>query len=230
MSTYNRKTVNYRKIYEQYYGSIPQDEQGRSYHIHHRDGDRSNNNPSNLQAVSIEEHYQIHYQQGDWAACLKLAPLLKCTKDELSELARRAALTQINDGTHNFLGGHIQRRTALRRVENGTHNLLGQRNPVHKAVADGTASLRAKEIVRKQLEDGTHPFLDKQRAKERALRRVENGTNPFLGGEIARKTALRRIAEGIHNTLTVHVCPHCGKNGTGPGMFRYHFSRCKLSP
>jgi len=59
MTIYN--TTNYRKIYEQYYGPIPRDEQGRSYEIHHIDGNHSNNDPTNLKCVSIQEHYDIHY-------------------------------------------------------------------------------------------------------------------------------------------------------------------------
>lgn len=61
--------VNYRKIWENVNGPIPLDELGRTYEIHHIDGNRKNNELSNLQCVSIEEHYQIHYQQKDYAAC-----------------------------------------------------------------------------------------------------------------------------------------------------------------
>ena len=64
---------SYRKIYKQYYGEIPVDADGRSFEIHHIDGDHSNNNPLNLKAVSIQEHYDIHYSQGDWYACLLIS-------------------------------------------------------------------------------------------------------------------------------------------------------------
>ena len=53
--------VNYRKIYEDHYGQIPLDEEGRSYDIHHIDGNHNNNDISNLKAVTIQEHYDIHY-------------------------------------------------------------------------------------------------------------------------------------------------------------------------
>lgn len=61
--------VNYRKIWEDANGAIPKDELGRSYEIHHIDGNRENNDLNNLKCVSIEEHYQIHYQQKDYASC-----------------------------------------------------------------------------------------------------------------------------------------------------------------
>ena len=62
-------TDNYRKIYETHYGPIPIDEEGRTFDIHHIDGNHSNNSPQNLKAVTIKEHYDIHYLQEDWSAC-----------------------------------------------------------------------------------------------------------------------------------------------------------------
>lgn len=55
----------YRKIWESYYGPIPTDSNGRSYEIHHIDGNRNNNDISNLKCLSIKEHYNVHYQQQD---------------------------------------------------------------------------------------------------------------------------------------------------------------------
>ena len=40
--------TNYRKIYEQHYGPIPKDTDGRSYEIHHIDGNHNNNDINNL--------------------------------------------------------------------------------------------------------------------------------------------------------------------------------------
>jgi hypothetical protein len=52
---------HYRKIWEEAnHEKIP-----KGYHIHHIDGDRDNNDPSNLLCVSPEEHWEIHYTQGD---------------------------------------------------------------------------------------------------------------------------------------------------------------------
>ena len=61
--------ADYRKIWKDANGPIPLDELGRPYEIHHIDGNRENNDLNNLKCVSIEEHYQIHYQQKDYAAC-----------------------------------------------------------------------------------------------------------------------------------------------------------------
>lgn len=83
-------TNKYRRIYERECGPIPKDEHGRSYHIHHIDGDRNNNNPDNLLAISLQEHYDIHYRQKDWTACHRLSILLDMDPSVTSELIRKA--------------------------------------------------------------------------------------------------------------------------------------------
>ena len=57
--------MNYRKIWEKANGPIPVDELGRTYEIHHIDGNRKNNSLENLRCISVEEHYRIHLEQGD---------------------------------------------------------------------------------------------------------------------------------------------------------------------
>jgi hypothetical protein len=53
--------TNYRKIYERFHGiKIP-----KGMHIHHIDGNKNNNDISNLQMVTPEEHCRIHCEQGD---------------------------------------------------------------------------------------------------------------------------------------------------------------------
>ena len=55
--------MNYRKLWEQTHGQIPKDEQGRTYDIHHIDGNRKNNSIENLICLSLEDHYKIHLKQ-----------------------------------------------------------------------------------------------------------------------------------------------------------------------
>ena len=77
---------HYRKIYEQHYGPIPKDDTGRTYEIHHKDGNRKNNDIENLQCVSIQEHYDIHYSQGDWAACQAISKRMNISPEENSKI------------------------------------------------------------------------------------------------------------------------------------------------
>lgn len=96
-------TTKYRKIYEKYYGSIPKESDGRTYEIHHIDGDHSNNHPSNLKAVTLQEHYDIHYEQEDFAACLLMSiQRMDKTPEEISELATLSNNKRASLGTHPF--------------------------------------------------------------------------------------------------------------------------------
>lgn len=55
----HRNSKLYRRIYRENYGAIP-----AGYHIHHKDNDHQNNCPSNLVAVTAEEHERIHTEEG----------------------------------------------------------------------------------------------------------------------------------------------------------------------
>mgnify|MGYP006290910017 CR=1 FL=1 len=199
----------YRRLYEHIHGSIPS-----GYHIHHKDGNHSNNDLSNLVAVTAKEHYDIHYSQGDYGACwamyrtghLTLTPeersllvskqqqeLMKKnkhpfqkseTKDKLKSVIQK----QIDDGTHHFLSGDIQREENRKRVEQGTHNLLGNNNPIHKRVANG------------------------------------------LHQDMIRKENENRLTEGTHNFKLEWTCEKCGKTGTNQTNYiRWHGSNCKMN-
>ena len=45
----------HRYVWEKYYGEIP-----KGHHVHHIDLDKSNNDISNLQLMSEEEHIKLH--------------------------------------------------------------------------------------------------------------------------------------------------------------------------
>jgi hypothetical protein len=152
-------TKKYRKIYENHFGPIPEDDNGRKHEVHHIDGRHTNNCPTNLMCVSIKDHYDIHYSQGDWAACVKIAVRMKLSPHEISELGRKNALQMVERGTHPLVGGSVQRA----RVAAGTHHFLGPNNN------------------QRRLLNGTHHFLDKTASVERSNNRVADGTHHFLG-------------------------------------------------
>lgn len=80
--------VNYRKLWEEAFGPIPKEVDGRSYEIHHIDGDNTNNVLSNLQCVTAREHYEIHKRQGDLRAAWIIKQRLKLSVEELENLRR----------------------------------------------------------------------------------------------------------------------------------------------
>lgn len=165
MNSKRTRSQIYRKIYEKHNGPIPIDELGRTYEIHHIDGNHGNNHPTNLKAVTVQEHYDIHYAQGDWAACLYIAgQRLGKTAKELSDLSKRTQKKLVDEGRHNFLGGDIQTKSNHNRVANGTHPFLG-----------GEIGRSANK---KMSENGTHPFLGGEIQRKSNHNRVANGTHP----------------------------------------------------
>jgi hypothetical protein len=96
MTIYNKRI--YRKIWEKVNGPIPKEPNGRSYDIHHIDGCHENNNIDNLMCITRQEHYDIHYAQGDFKACQLLAIRLKYTPEKLSEIASLASKKAIKEG------------------------------------------------------------------------------------------------------------------------------------
>jgi len=207
----------YRRIYKDHYGPIPIDEDGRTYEIHHVDGNHENNDIANLKCITFLEHYNIHYSQGDWAACLKMSARMKLSPEEKSRIGKLAQQKRVKDGTHHFLGPNVNRK----RVENGTHKFSGPEMN-NTRVENGTHQCLGGEIQRKRVEDGTHNFI----GGELQRKRVAAGTHNLLGGALHRK----RVEEGTHNFLNPqdYICPHCGKEGRGFTMKRWHFDNCRV--
>lgn len=220
------KNTNYRKIYEQYNGPIPKDDNGRTYDIHHIDGNNKNNNPDNLVALSIMDHYNIHMSQGDHAACLLISNRMNMTLDEKSELARQNALKMVAEGKHPFLGPEVNHK----RILDGTHSLVKR--------PDGT-SVASDRVV-----NGTHHFLDGEISRRTNERRVNDGSHHLFGGEIQRVAAKNRVDTGTHNFLGSEnninrlnngthpsqinkICEHCGKTVNVMVYGRLHGTKCK---
>lgn len=167
---------NYRKTYESHYGPIGKDASGRSLEVHHIDGNHNNCDISNLKLVTIQEHYDIHYAQGDYGACLIMAYRMNLSAEESSALSRAIQKRRIDDGTHNLLGpshnqqlidagvhvfldGEAARQRNLKRVANGTHNLLKQADGSSQAsnrVKAGNHHFVTNNPVNKLLANGTH--------------------------------------------------------------------------
>ena len=97
---HNSKT--YRKIWSDAYGKIPKDINGRTYEIHHINGNHYDNRLENLKLVTIDEHYAIHYSQGDWQACQAMAKRMRLTPEENSAICSELSKKQVAEGTHPF--------------------------------------------------------------------------------------------------------------------------------
>jgi hypothetical protein len=99
---------NYRKLWIEHYGAIPKDIDGRTHEIHHKDGNHSNNSLDNLICVTIKEHYDIHYAQGDYGACVLIARRLEMPSDYLSNIqkgVKRPGIGGVKKGTRPWNKG-----------------------------------------------------------------------------------------------------------------------------
>lgn len=200
-------TVNYRKIYESHYGPIPKEKNGRSYHIHHVDGNHSNNDPSNLKAVTIKDHYDIHYSQGDWLACHRLALILNLDPKVISELSRQNAKVQVLNGTHPWLGGEVQRKNTKQRIESGNHLFL-----------DGEWKSRNNKA---RVEAGTHNFLGSENNK----RLLEQGKHISQNKEYQNKFSIYQKEKTLKRLENEKwECPLCGKKGKGKTNYPRHIN------
>lgn len=202
--------MSYRKIWESHNGPIPKDKDGRSYEIHHIDGNHQNNDINNLRLATIQEHYDIHFSQGDYGACLaiimRMSVPVDVAKELQSKLSKAVAAKRIAEGTHNF-SSELSKQVQAQRLKEGTHNFQGEQG-----------SLNALQRNKKLVELGKHPWageLGKIRNKKLATERVGNGTHNFQGDMNPNKN------------MPKVMCPHCSKVGGRNQMKRYHFDNCK---
>ena len=237
MSIYKNKP-NYRKIWESHNGPIPKDKDGRSYEIHHIDGNRENNSLSNLVCVSIQEHYEIHQSQGDWGACSCILARMKTSSEELSKLTSLHNALMVANGTHPFLrrddGTSVasdQKKDAnyvhnwakrsdgtsvtQDKVVNGTHPFL-RRN-------DGTSAGLDNNL--KRILSGDHNFLKRSDGTSQSSDRVENGTHNWIGPD----SNINQIANGTHASQIKVTCLFCKKTMDKANYSKYHGERCKNS-
>jgi hypothetical protein len=84
-----RDSARTRRIWAQHNGPIPVDENGISFDIHHRDGDWRNNSPDNLQALSVADHYRVHFAQGDWGAAWYIAQRIKLSAEDYEAIREK---------------------------------------------------------------------------------------------------------------------------------------------
>ena len=208
----------HRKIYEDHFGSIPKDDDGRSYEIHHIDGNHSNNDPTNLKCVTIQEHYDIHYSQGDWSACQLILTRMNKTPAEISkecsDLATKNNFKRSKNGTNPFAGEQgsiLSKQVQRRRIDAGTHNFVGEQGSIHST-----------KLNLRLLEEGRHPSQNPesmQKLSTSMKNLVATGNHP----------AQISMRNGTHPSQQKWVCPHCMRSGKGmSNAKRHHFDNCKI--
>jgi len=170
MSTNIYTRQKYRKVWEDHHGPIPKDSNGVSYEIHHIDGDPSNNSIENLACVSIEEHYNIHYEQKDYGAAFLIAGRMNRTPDEISEIASKAG-----------------KASAEKMLKNGTHNFqtIDRSKTIYFYSTEEGKQVR-RQLNKEMYENNTNKFFDPEACRERTKKRIEDGTHNLVGSVTCR--------------------------------------------
>jgi hypothetical protein len=214
MHTYHLK--DHRRSYEIHYGPIPKDSSGRTYEIHHKDGNHNNNDPQNLVALTIQEHYDIHYAQGDYGACARIFSRMNTDPNERSKEASRLQKLLVEQGKHQFQNKEFIEKyvkpTNNKKIANGTHPF--QKRP------DGTSLTSDQHAAGK----GSSDPKVREKLKQAALRQLESGKCVFAGPN----NNLSRIAAGTHPSQIKKTCPHCGKICDTANYAKWHGDKCKV--
>ena len=180
-------TQNYRKVYQIHYGPIPLDKNRRRYHIHHVDGNRSNNHYTNLIAVSIEEHYQIHFEQKDWNACVHLAGQMGKSPEDISALARHLS---------KHYGWKPPSQKGKKYWTNGLSNVMSFDPPGLDWVPGKTLFCNKEDFVKKLSEIKKSQMTPEKREQLRQIS-LSNGSRP------PSQKGKYRWTDGINNTMSV---------------------------
>ncbi len=186
-----RCKINYRKIYESHYGEIPVDADGRSYEIHHIDGDQNNNEISNLVALTIEDHYKIHFDNGDYGAAMLISTRMKLSKEELSEIRSKSNIQRYANGTHPAQNPkHVEasRKRQLEKVKNGVHQWQTEKYRLE-------ARERAFKSNAERIASNTHIFLMDENRERARLRNLSKSARPIVN-EIKILSALCKEKHG----------------------------------
>jgi hypothetical protein len=222
----SKRRKNYRKIYESYYGKIPIDRYGNSYHVHHINGDYTDNRIENLIALSAEDHYKLHLEQGDYSAAAMLAAEIGLPTKELRQ---KAVAKQIQEGRHMSTRPESiekQKQSRRRLLESPENPYV---TPEYKKRQSKLRSARNKELALQN----KHPAQSasfKEKMSQRLKKAGEAGllySQSPEGKESLKVRTAEMVANGTHASQKVYECPHCGKIGKGNPMLRYHMDSCK---
>lgn len=201
-------TKYYRKIYENHYSTIPKDQDGRKYDIHHIDGNRNNNSPENLVALSILDHFNIHKAQGDLGACQAITMRMNMSPEEISKKC-----SELASGSNNPMYGKrgpLSPHYGKKRPEH-SKALTGRKRPEHSKAMTG----RKNPTASKQWSGKNNPFYGVDRSGNK---------NTFYGKKHSEETLKKlRVAK------PKYCCEHCNTIVGGNSNYqRWHGDNCKF--
>lgn len=183
----------YRKIWIDNFGDIPIDSDGRSFEIHHIDGDNSNNNISNLKCVSIKEHYEIHLAQGDLYACSYIAARMAIKPRDLKEIRSKATKNM-----HQKLLSENRHWTKTDAFKQKISKITKERNK--RLVSEKTHNFVTNNPSIERSKNGTHNW---QSAKNTVPCYNKNGNYLRIPSDVFHsQQGPKNCWEYVHNTST----------------------------
>lgn len=237
----------YRKIWREANGLIPKDEEGRSYEIHHINGDHSDNRLDNLKCVSIREHFEIHLNQGDHQAAAAIAKRMRILPGEqkrLDSLAGKQAFSE-KKGFHAFppeVKAIHSRKGAIAHTgktwwTDGQKNKRSFNSPgqgwIKGRTVSGTGPKVGSKIgvfwnngyvnVRSDVQPGPEWTRGRFLTEDQRTCRSKIGSKLVVSQ--AHKDAISNKLSGRPQPKV--ECPKCGKIGGAGAMVRFHFDNCK---
>ena len=186
-------------------------------HVHHIDGNPNNNDPLNLIALTAKEHYNIHLEQKDYAACILLAKSAEVSSEELRSIQHLHGI-RCRDNKLGFHSENFDRKTHL-------ENIWKFYKPGRKPVTNGDDVIKLKTSIEVEEFLLKNPGWDKG-IPDKFKAGLKLSTRRYTSEE-SSKLAMNRLLNNTHNFTQVYECPNCSKIGKGPMMKRWHFNNCK---
>ena len=191
--------MDYRKIWIDHYGPIPVDENGITYDIHHIDGNRKNNHISNLIALPLKEHYQIHYDKGEYNAAHLISHRLKMTPEERDHINKKLSESK----TGKPLSEYHKSRMRKPKTEETRIKMKKPKSESHKQ------NIKLASFG-KEYSSIECPHCKKLVSSNNAKRWHFDNCPVFTKKQYPKLK-----------------CPHCLKEGSKAGMIQWHFDNCK---
>jgi hypothetical protein len=210
--------AKYRKIWEKANGPIPTDDSGRTYEIHHIDGIKTNDSIDNLQLLTIQEHYDIHYASKDYGSCWAISLRMEISPNDRAELLklvvekRRGVLRPDMIGDKNPMRNPLT-VAKIKKILTGKKRSIEQR----KNYSD---SAKKQRLIKIECEFCRKLVPSSNYARWHGIRCLKNPHNPT--------TTSRHTNFTFANPSLIKIkCEHCGKTIGKCNYARWHGANCK---